>query len=104
MRTARRGARSTVGGRFGRLPDDYGNHFFGINATRESVNKQLKAWEIKNTIDLALQPRRTYTETLTIPFPDGTNVAEIEATLTYRHRPNEQFVVHRVQRRVPFPR
>lgn len=67
-------------------------------------NQQLKAWEIKNTIDLALQPRRTYTETLTIPLPEGTSVADIEAKLTYSHRPGEEFVVHRVQRRVPFPR
>ena len=62
----------------------------------------MKAWEIKNTIDLALQPRRTHTETLTIPFPEGTTGAEIEATLTYHHRPGEEFVVHRVLRRVTF--
>jgi hypothetical protein len=28
--------------------------------------QKVKAWEIKNTIDLALQTRRTHTETLTI--------------------------------------
>jgi hypothetical protein len=65
-------------------------------------NQQLKSWEIKNTIDLALQPRRTHTETLTIAFPDGTPAGEIEATLTYHHRPGEEFVVHRLQRKVSF--
>jgi len=65
-------------------------------------DQKVKAWEIKNTIDLALQPRRTHTETLTIPFPEGTTAAEIEATLTYHHRPGEEFVVHRVVRRVTF--
>ena len=67
-----------------------------------SGDQRVKAWEIKNTIDLALQPRRTHTKTLTIPFPEGTTAAEIEATLTYHHRPGEEFVVHRVLRRVTF--
>lgn len=65
-------------------------------------DQRLKAWEIKNTIDLALQPRRTHTETLTIPLPEGTAAAEIEATLTYHHRPGEEFIVHRVVRKVTF--
>jgi hypothetical protein len=64
--------------------------------------QKIKAWEIKNTIDLALQPRRRQTETLTINFPEGTGAAEIEATLTYQHRPGEEFVVHRVVRQVNF--
>jgi len=64
--------------------------------------QKVKAWEIKNTIDLALQPRRTQTETLTINFPEGTATAEIEATLTHQHRPGEESVVHRVVRKVSF--
>jgi hypothetical protein len=64
--------------------------------------QKVKAWEIKNTIDLSLQPRRTHTETLTINFPEGTIAGEIEATLTYHHRPGEEFVVHRVVRKVGF--
>lgn len=67
-------------------------------------DQRVKAWEIKNTIDLALQPRRTHTETLTIPLPEGTRAAEIEAVLSYQHRPGEEFVVHRVTRRVTFRR
>ena len=65
-------------------------------------DQKVKAWEIKNTIDLALQPRRTQSERLIIPFPEGTTSAEIEATLTYHHRPGEEFVVHRSGRRVTF--
>jgi hypothetical protein len=65
-------------------------------------DQRVKAWEIKNTIDLALQPRRIHTERLTIPFPEGTTAAEIEATLTYHHRPGEEFVVHRATRKVTF--
>jgi hypothetical protein len=64
--------------------------------------QKVKAWEIKNTIDLALQPRRTQTETVTIIFPEGTAAAEIEATLTYHHRPGEEFVVHRAVRKITF--
>jgi hypothetical protein len=64
--------------------------------------QKVKAWEIKNTIDLALQPRRTHTETLSINFPEGTDAAEIEATLTYQHRPGEDFVVHRIVRKITF--
>jgi len=65
-------------------------------------NQQFKSWEIKNTIDQALQPRRTQTETLTIAVPDGTKAVEIEATLTYHHRPGEEFVVHKASRKVSF--
>lgn len=67
-------------------------------------DQKVKAWEIKNTIDLALQPRLTHTETLRIPLPEGTTAATIEATLTYQHRPGEEFVVHRVVRQVSFPK
>jgi hypothetical protein len=66
--------------------------------------QQFKSWAIKNTIDLALQPRRTHTETLTIPFPEAAAAGEIEATITYQHRPGEEFVVHRATRRVTFPK
>ncbi len=65
-------------------------------------DQRLKAWEIKNTIDLALQPRRTHTEVLTIALPEGTAAAEIEATLTYHHRPGEEFIVHRTVRKLAF--
>lgn len=65
-------------------------------------DQKFKAWEIKNTIDLALQPRRTHTETLMIPFAEGTAGAEIEATLTYHHRPGEEFIVHRASRKLAF--
>lgn len=65
-------------------------------------DQKVKAWEIKNTIDLALQPRRTHSETLTIPLPEGTRWVDIEATLTYHHRPGEEFVVHRAARKVMF--
>lgn len=67
-------------------------------------NQQYKSWEIKNTVDLSLQPRATHTERLAIPFPAGTAAAEIEATVTYHHRPGEEFVVHRVAKPVTFPR
>jgi len=65
-------------------------------------DQKVKAWEIKNTIDLALQPRRNLIETLTIPLPEGTTEAEIEATLTYHHRPGEEFIVHKLGRKVTF--
>lgn len=66
-------------------------------------NQQFKSWEIKNTIDMALQPRQTHSERLTIPLPEGTRSVEVEAVLTYHHRPGEEFVVHRTVRRVQFP-
>jgi hypothetical protein len=66
--------------------------------------QRVKAWEIKNTIDLALQPRRIHTERLTIPLPEGTGGVEIEAVLTYHHRPGEEFVVHKLSRKVTLPK
>ena len=65
-------------------------------------DQRVKAWEIKNTIDLALQPRRTHTETFTVVLPEGTKAVEIEATLTYHHRPGEEFMVDRAVRKVTF--
>jgi hypothetical protein len=65
-----------------------------------SGDQQVKSWEIKNTIDEALQPRRTHTETLTIPVPEGTKTIDIEAILTYHHRPGEEFIVHRVTKKL----
>ncbi len=65
-------------------------------------DQKVKAWEIKNTIDLALQPRRIQTERLTVPLPEGTTEVEIEAVLTYHHRPGEEFTVHRLARKVTF--
>lgn len=56
--------------------------------------QRMKAWKTKNAIDMALQPRRIHTERLTIPFPEGTTAAEIEATLIHRQRPGEDFVIH----------
>lgn len=37
-----------------------------------------------------------------VALPDGTKTAEIEAVLTYHHRPGEKFVVRRAVRKVPF--
>lgn len=85
-----------------------GTKVFGHQKTWREIgvdlagNQQFKSWEIKNTIDLALQPRQTATERLTIAPPDGTKTLEIEAVLTYHHRPGEEFVVHRTVRKVPF--
>jgi hypothetical protein len=67
-------------------------------------NEQVKSWEIKNTLDLALQPRQTHSERLTIALPDGTRAVDIEAVLTYQHRPGEEFIVHRAARKVALPR
>lgn len=64
--------------------------------------QQVKSWEIKNTIDLSLQPRQTHTERLLVPLPEGTRAAEIEAVITYQHRPGEEFVVHRLVKKLPF--
>lgn len=36
------------------------------------------------------------------PMPEETSSAAIEATLTYHHRPGEEFVIHRVEKRVVF--
>ena len=63
-------------------------------------DQKVRAWDIKNTIDLALQPRQRHTERLPVQLPEGTNLVEIEATLTYHHRPGEEFVVHKVERKV----
>jgi hypothetical protein len=89
---------------------DKGEKIFSHQKTWQEIgvdlagDQRVKAWEIKNTIDLALQPRRTHAETLTIPFPDGVTGGEIEVTLTYHHRPGEEFVVHRATKQVVFPR
>ncbi len=87
---------------------DKGVKVFGYQKVWQEIgvdlngDQKVRAWDIKNTIDLALQPRRIHTETLTILFPEGTTGAEVVATLTYHHRPGEEFVVHRAARRILF--
>lgn len=89
---------------------DKGVKVFGYQKVWQEIgvdlngDQKVRAWDIKNTIDLALQPRRTHTETLAILFPEGTTAAEIVATLTYQHRPGEEFVVHKVERKLVFRR
>lgn len=87
---------------------DAGNQVFTYRREWKEIgvdllgDQRVKAWEIKNTIDLSLQPRQTHTERLAIPFPEGTTGGEIEAKITYHHRPGEEFVVHRAVRKVTF--
>jgi hypothetical protein len=67
-------------------------------------DQRAKAWEIKNTIDNSLQPRRTYTDTLLIPFPEGAKEGEVEVRLIYFLDPARPQVVERVVKKVNFPR
>jgi len=67
-------------------------------------NERLGAWQIKEIIDLSLQPGKKTEERFVAEFPEGIKSVEIEVLLTYYLTPGYQSVVHRVSKKVGFER
>lgn len=64
--------------------------------------ERLGAWQIKEVIDLSLQPRKTANERFVTELPEDTKSAEIEVTVTYYPAPNAVVEVHKVTRKLNF--
>jgi hypothetical protein len=67
-------------------------------------SERLGAWQIKEIIDLSLQPKRTTMERFVTEFPEDTGSAEIEVILKYYLTPAYESVVHQLSSEVSFER
>lgn len=66
--------------------------------------QQMGSWQIKEIIDLSLQPGKTLTERFVTELPQGTGSAEIEIRVSIWPDPKTEAVVHRVVKRISFER
>ena len=64
--------------------------------------QKMGSWEIKEIVDLALQPGETLRERFVAELPDDTRSAEVEVKVTMWPSPKEAVVMERVIRRVEF--
>lgn len=65
--------------------------------------QQMGSWEIKEIVDLSLQPGKSVREKYVAELPAGTKSAEVEATLTMNPSAKHGFVVERVVRGIVVP-
>jgi hypothetical protein len=66
--------------------------------------QKMGSWEIKEIVDLALQPGKTLRERFVAELPDDTRSAEVEVKVTMWPSPKKELVMDRVIRRVEFER
>lgn len=62
------------------------------------------SWEIKEIVDLALQPGKTLQERFVTELPGDTRSAEIEVKVSMWPSPKKELVMDRVLRRIDFER
>jgi hypothetical protein len=65
-------------------------------------NQRMGSWEIKEVLDLSLQPARKTEERFVAEMPEGTKRADVEVKVTMFPSPKEQFIVHRVIKTIDF--
>lgn len=64
--------------------------------------ERLGAWQIKEVIDLSLQPRKTTKERFVTELPEDTKSAEIEVKVTYYPAPKTAVEVHKVTKKLSY--
>ena len=64
--------------------------------------ERLGAWQIKEVIDLSLQPRKTTKERFVTELPEDTKSAEIEVKVTYYPAPKTAVEVHKVTKKLNY--
>ena len=64
--------------------------------------ERLGAWQIKEVIDLSLQPRKTTRERFVTELPPDTKSAEIEVKVIYNPSQTRAIEVHRVTKKVSY--
>jgi hypothetical protein len=65
-------------------------------------NQRMGSWEIKEILDLSLQPARETEERFMAEMPEGTKRADVEVGVTMFPSPKEEIIVHRVIKRIHF--
>jgi hypothetical protein len=64
--------------------------------------QRMGSWEIKEIVDLSLQPGKTVREVFLKELPEGTRSAAIEIKVSMWPDPKTELVIERVERRVTF--
>lgn len=64
--------------------------------------ERLGAWQIKEVIDLSLQPRKTTKERFVTELPEDTKSAEIEVKVTYYPAPKTAVEVHKITKKLSY--
>ncbi|KAF0216932.1 MAG: hypothetical protein FD174_3487 [Geobacteraceae bacterium] len=65
-------------------------------------NQRMGSWEIKEIVDLSLQPGKSVTERFLKELPEGARSAEVVVKVSMWPDPKTELVVERVERRVTF--
>lgn len=66
--------------------------------------QKMGSWEIKEIVDLSLQPGKRTEERFMTEFPMGTKSAEIELKVSMYPSPKTELVIHRVVKKIHFDR
>jgi hypothetical protein len=65
-------------------------------------NQRMGSWEIKEILDLSLQPARKTEERFVAEMPEGTKRVDVEVRITMFPSPKEEIIVHRVTKTIHF--
>jgi hypothetical protein len=65
-------------------------------------NQRMGSWEIKEILDLSLQPGRKTEERFVVEMPEGTKRADVEVRVTMFPSPKEEITVHRIIKIIHF--
>lgn len=66
--------------------------------------QKMGSWEIKEIVDLSLQPGKRTEERFMTELPEGTKSAEIEIKVSMFPSPKTELVIHRVVKKIIFDR
>lgn len=64
--------------------------------------QRMGSWQIKEIVDLCLQPRKIIEERFLTELPEGTKNADIEIKVTMFPTPKMELVIHRVVKKLKF--
>ncbi len=64
--------------------------------------QRMGSWQIREIVDLALQPNKRTEERFVKELPEGTKSAEIEIKVSMWPDPKTELVAHRVVKKVSF--
>ena len=65
-------------------------------------NQRMGSWEIKEILDLSLQPGRKTEERFVVEMPEGAKRADVEVRVTMFPSPKEEITVHRIIKIIHF--
>jgi hypothetical protein len=64
--------------------------------------QRMGSWQIKEIVDLSLQPRERIEERFLSELPENTKSAEVEVKVTMFPTPQMELLIHRVMKKLDF--